>query len=136
MSYWELLEESARKKGFKLPGEKLPTLRDIFKIPTVEERKKHGSIVKPIVELSEIASYLTFGCQQGLSIKEATKIVKKLLKKYEEVCNLLGIKKDITTIINLNTAFTNWCNNPNSPTAQFLLVDALSRILEHVKENG
>jgi len=33
MSYWELLEESARKKGFKLPGEKLPTLRDIFKIP-------------------------------------------------------------------------------------------------------
>ena len=135
MSYWELLEESARKKGFKLPGEKLPTLRDIFKIP-LEERKKHGSIVKPIVELSEIASYLTFGCQQGLSIKEATKIVKKLLKKYEEVCNLLGIKKDINTIVNLDVKFTNWCNNPNSPTAQFLLVDALSRILEHVKENG
>jgi len=135
VSYWELLEESARKKGFKLPGEKLPTLRDIFKIP-LEERKKHGSIVKPIVELSEIASYLTFGCQQGLSIKEATKIVKKLLKKYEEVCNLLGIKKDINTIVNLDVKFTNWCNNPNSPTAQFLLVDALSRILEHVKENG
>lgn len=135
MSYWELLYESSRKKGFKLPGEKLPTLRDILKIPSAE-RKKHGSIVRPIVELSEIASYLTFGCQQGLSIKEATKIVKKLIKKYEEVCNLLGIPKDITTIVNLNTAFTNWCNNPNSPTSQFLLIDALSRVLEDIKENG
>lgn len=135
MSYWELLEESARKKGF-LREEKIPSLRDIF-IPTIEEQpKKHGSIVKPIVELSEIASYLTFGCQQGLSVKEATKIVKTLIKKYEEVCNRLGIKKDLTIIMNLNTAFTNWCNNTRSPTAQFLFIDALSRILEHVKENG
>ena len=69
----------------------------------------------------------------GLSIKEIRKALNKFTKKYEDVCNILNIKSSLGALMQLEVAYDNWSRNPGNLTAQYNLVDAISRILDTLK---
>jgi len=133
MSVWDLIRRSAKRKGMREEYEVLPSLRDAFISPIVDERKRTRQVIKSITELAELATYISNGCQMGLSIKEIRKALDKFTKKYDQICNLLGVKSSLSSLMHLEVAYDTWSKNPDNLTAQYNLVDALSRILEHIK---
>jgi len=133
MSAWELIRKSAKRKGM-VEEEPTPSLRETFISPILDEKRKIKAIVKPIVELTELATYISNGCQLGLGIREIRKALDKFSKKYVKICEALGKKEDISSLIHLEEAYSTWSANPNNKIAQFNLIDSLARIIEHVKE--
>ncbi|MHA1835195.1 MAG: hypothetical protein ACTSV7_14565 [Candidatus Baldrarchaeia archaeon] len=132
MSAWDLIRKSAKRKGM-VEEERIPSLRDTFMSPLVDEKRKVRKVVKHITELAELATYISNGCQMGLGIKEIRKALNKFTKKYEDVCNVLNIKSSLGALMQLEVAYDNWSRNPDNLTAQYNLVDAISRILDTLK---
>jgi len=133
MSAWDLIRKSAKRKGM-VEEEEIPSLRESFILPIVDERSKMKKVVKPIVELTELATYISNGCQLGLGIREIRKTLDIFTKKYEKICEMFGKRSNMSALLHLEEAYSNWSANPDNKVAQFNLIDALARIIEHVKE--
>lgn len=136
MSMWDLIRRSARRKGMEEDEEEeyvVPSLRESFISPFLEEKRNFRKTVKHVTELAELATYISTGCQMGLSVKEIRKALNTFTKRFENLCNLLNIKIPFAALTQLEIAYDNWSRNPNNQIAQYNLVDAVSRILDILK---
>lgn len=132
MSFWQILEDSMRKKGYVDEEEKIPSIKDLIR------RRREidiGDIVRNIAELSEIGAYISVGCQTNtISIREGKKAIRQFIKKCEELCDKLKIEPPRYTLTNLQNIFDEWCRHPKNPANQELLVDAIDAVLKHFQK--